>query len=107
MVDLTVDGRDRVEISAGESVTLRAKIEVPPDAGKVVRAEWSRTGGPDFVAAEMDGSARTSVEVTQSFTYETTGTYFPALRATSQRHEEANTSFAQIPNLGRVRVVVR
>ncbi|WP_280437686.1 hypothetical protein [Nocardia carnea] len=107
VVDLTVDGRDRVEISAGESVTLRAKIEVPPNAGKVVRAEWSRTGGPDFVAAETVGPARTSVEVTQSFTYETPGTYFPALRATSQRDEEANTSFAQIRNLGRVRVVVR
>ena len=34
------------------------------------------------------------------------GTYFPALRATSQRQGDATTAFARVQNLGRVRVVV-
>jgi hypothetical protein len=35
------------------------------------------------------------------------GTYFPALRAMSQRAGNANSPYTKIPNLGRVRVIVR
>ena len=51
-------------------------------------------------------SSRATVNVTHTHTYTATGTYFPALRATSQREGDPATPHARIQNLGRVRVVV-
>jgi hypothetical protein len=46
------------------------------------------------------------VRLTRNHVFTRPGTYFPALRVHSQRHGDAATPFARIPNLGRVRVVV-
>jgi hypothetical protein len=47
-----------------------------------------------------------SVRVEATHTYGRPGTYFPALRATSQRDGDPDTPHARIQNLARVRVVV-
>lgn len=45
--------------------------------------------------------------VKASHTFTKPGTYFPVLRATSQRKGDQQTAFARVQNLGRVRVVVK
>jgi hypothetical protein len=42
-----------------------------------------------------------------TYTFSKPGTYFATLRVVSQRQGDANTPFARIENLDRVRVVVR
>jgi hypothetical protein len=41
-----------------------------------------------------------------SHSYDTAGTYFPAVRVASRRAGDTDTPFARALNLGRVRVVV-
>jgi hypothetical protein len=107
VVDLTVrgPGHDRVDVAAGQSVTFKAKIQVPPNTGQVVATEWDFTGTGNFVAARF-GRPKPTVHVQATFTYTTPGTYYVALRATSQRNGDPTTRFTRIQNLGRRRVVV-
>jgi hypothetical protein len=119
VVDLTVNGGKRVDITAGETVTLTATVTVPPNAGGVVATEWNfladgectkpnrpqpcTTYGEPVVYSGQDQT----VTVTATFTYDQPGTYFPVLRATSQRADAIGTPHARIQNLGRVRVFVK
>lgn len=105
VVDLTVKGTDRIDISSGQTVTFKAKIQVPTGAGKVVNTAWDFLGNGNFTTTTF-GTPKQTVEVSMTYQYTKPGVYFPALRATSQREGDANTPFAKIQNLGRVRVVV-
>lgn len=109
VVTLSANGGARAAVKAGERVTLQGVIEVPPGAGSVAAAEWSFEGAPEFAAAALpDGSpAATRVTIRATHSFAKPGTYFPVLRATSQRQGDAHASFARIHNLARVRVVVR
>ncbi|MGA5454738.1 PKD domain-containing protein [Streptomyces umbrinus] len=106
VIDLTAGGRTRIEVPAGTPVTFKAKIRTPPATGRVVSTAWDFKGDGTFTTRPF-GPPREAVEVRVTFTYTTPGTYFPALRAVAQRDGDADTPFAQIPNLGRMRVVVR
>jgi hypothetical protein len=47
VVTLRSNGSERVEVSAGQTVTFTGTIEAPPGAGSVVAAEWEFGGqGP-------------------------------------------------------------
>jgi hypothetical protein len=105
VVDLTVDGTDRIDVAVGRSVTFKARIEVPPAAGRIVTTEWDFAGTGTFTPKSF-GPPRRTVEVSQTFTYSKPGTYFPVLRVAAQRQGDTATPFAQVANLGRVRVVV-
>jgi hypothetical protein len=105
VVDLTVNGATRIDIAAGETVTFKARIQVPPKAGEVVATEWDFLGTGAFTETPF-GPTRRTVEVKVTFTYMTPGTYYPALRATAQREGDTATPFALVQNLGRVRIVV-
>ncbi|WP_028609700.1 PKD domain-containing protein [Paenibacillus harenae] len=105
VVDLTVGGAARIDIAAGQTATFTAKIQVPPGSGKIVRTEWDFAGTGDFKAWEF-GVPRPTVNISMKFKYTKPGTYYPAIRITSQREGDVNTPFAQVQNLGRVRVVV-
>ena len=107
VVTLRVNGRDRVEIAAGQTVTFNGTIDVPPGAGKVVAAEWDFDGSGAFAqSAQINhDAARAKVSVTHRF--EKPGTYFAALRGTAQRQGDEATPYARVKNLDRVRVVVR
>ncbi len=96
----------RVDVAVGQSVTFTANIETPPGAGKVVSAEWDFDGeGPgEWTDAAAPVQETVALQVTQS--YATPGTYFPAIRATSQREGDPATPYARIDNIDRVRVVV-
>ena len=107
VVDLTVKGPgdDRVDMTAGQSVTFQAKIQVPPNTGQVVAIDWDFTGTGNFVAAPF-GPPKPTVHVEATFTYTTPGTYYAAAAGHLTTDGDTTTPFARVQNLGRVRVVV-
>ncbi|MEV4018313.1 hypothetical protein AB0J35_48245 [Nonomuraea angiospora] len=106
VVALTANGRTSVEVRAGKPVTFKATIQVPPGTGRIVSTAWDFKGDGTFAARPV-GSPRERVDVQMTFIYTQPGTYFPGLRATAHRDGDTRTPFATVPNLGRVRVVVR
>ena len=107
VVPLRTNGGLRADVSVAEVVAFEALVEVPVGAGSIVYAEWDFEGAGDYPVVEegLDGSdSRLLLSATYAFTEP--GTYFPALRVTTQRQGDARTRHARIQNLGRVRVVV-
>lgn len=96
----------RAEVAAGQPITLSATVEVPPNTGKVVAVEWTFDGDGRYVPADL-GDIRPTVSIKATHAYSKPGTYFRALRATSQREGDPKTQFGRIQNLGRARVIVR
>lgn len=94
-------------IKAGHSVTLNGTIEVPPHAGVVTAAEWDFDGQGTFPSASTVPPGAKRISVTTTHTFSKPGTYFAALRATSQRDPNLHTPYARIANLARVRIVVQ
>jgi hypothetical protein len=85
---------------------FHALVSVPPGAGKVVSAEWDFPGVGDYPVDEVIERPRALVLLTARYTYTEPGTYFPVLRAASQRHGDPADPHSQVNNLARVRVVV-
>ena len=110
VVTLKGDGSDRLEVSAGQPVTFTATIEVPPNTGKVVSAEFDFEGAGTFpVTAKFVATDKTGSHVTVKaiYSFRRKGTYFPVLRVASQRQGDATTPYTRVQNLDRVRVIVR
>lgn len=108
IVVLTADGAKRAEVGVNQPFTLNAIVTVPPGTGRVVAGSWdidssSAFATPAVLGTGQDGSA--TATLVHRFTKP--GTYFPVLRATSQRDGNATTPFARIQNIDRVRVVVK
>ena len=107
VVELQANGGVRAEVKAGEPVTFTATIATPPGAGSVVAAEWDFEGVGDYPDAASIDAPRPAVSLTATYAYARPGTYFPVLRATSQRQGDPATPYGRIQNLARARVVVR
>lgn len=107
VVSVRVNGRERIEVRRGDTVTLRGTIEVPKGTGSVIAAEWDLDGSGKFASSSPVpvGAQRTNVSTT--FRFDKPGTYFPVLRGTSEREGNAQTPYRRIQNLSRARVVVR
>jgi hypothetical protein len=110
VVTLTANGGVRAEVAAGETVEFIGVIEVPPGTGTVVGAEWDFEGAGDFPVTEKfdysnNSFSRMTVKTTYAFSKP--GTYFPVLRSSSHRNGDFKAKFARIPNIGRVRVIVK
>ena len=106
-VTVLANGKARAEVKVGQRVTLSAVIELPPNAGRIVSAEWSLEGANEFTPAAPapSGGARAAVQTIHA--YSRPGTYFAVLRAASQRDGDTATPYARIQNLARARIVVR
>jgi hypothetical protein len=109
VVTATANGATRVDVKVGETVQFAGIIDVPPGTGSVVGAEWDFEGAGDYPVAEKFNGANSSplATVKASYAFSKAGTYFPTLRATSQREGNATTPYARVQNLDRVRVVVK
>jgi hypothetical protein len=107
VVHLSANGRERAEVAVGKPVTFYAIIEVPPNGGKVVAAEWDFEGSCNYPVTEPLSDFKPTVTLKAKYSFSTPGTYFPVLRATSQREGDSKTPYARIQNLSRVRVVVK
>ena len=77
VVHLWANGRERADISVGETVTFHALIAVPPNAGKVVSAEWDFLGVGDYPVDATIGSPRPYVHLTATHTYTRARNLFP------------------------------
>lgn len=110
VVSLQANGSSRTEVKVGEVVNFSALIELPQNTGKIVSAEWDFEGLGTFpISSELnsENSTGTKTSIKTTYTFNKPGTYFVTLRATSQREGDAQTPYARIKNLGRVRVVVK
>lgn len=104
---VTVQANDgaRANVAVGESVTFNGVIEAPPNTGVIVKAEWDFEGAGEYpVVSEIEPAAL--VAVTTTYKFARPGTYFPALRVTASRQADSDGAYAQVLNIGRVRVVV-
>lgn len=111
VVDVTVNGSKRADISAGESVAFNAVVEIPGGQGKLVHAAWDFDGSGTFKDVVDLADAKVSdkgshIELTMRHTFTEPGTHFPVLRVASQREGDTETPYTKIQNLDRVRVVV-
>jgi hypothetical protein len=109
VVTVTANGGARTDVAVGDDVEFSAFVDVPPGAGTIVAAEWDFEGAgdfPDVVPFDNEESSYPSKHLTASHTFSEPGTYFPALRVTSQRLGQMNNPHGRVENLGRVRVVV-
>jgi PKD domain len=106
VVELTVDGGDRTDVAAGHPVSFSATIATPPGTGDVVDAEWDFEGAGQYPVRADIATIAPTVRLGATHTYDQPGTYFAALRATSQREGDPDTPHTRIQNLARVRVVV-
>ncbi|KAF2669105.1 hypothetical protein BT63DRAFT_478981 [Microthyrium microscopicum] len=112
VVTLKANGKERADVKVGESVEFSGVIELPPGIGKIISAELDFDGLGLYLntgTLQVDASAsseRATVQTSSRFWLK--GTYFPALRAYSQRPFQNDTAakWAKVHNLGRVRVVV-
>lgn len=105
VVELRANGGVRAEIAAGAPVNFEAVIELPPDAGSLVAAEWDFEGSGTFPVAAEIAPGQSWLKLSASHRYARPGTYFAVLRATSQREGNTQTTYGRIQNLARVRVV--
>ncbi len=107
VVTVKADGAAKAVVKAGQRVNLTASVEAPPGTGKIVWAAWDFDGTGSFpVAAALPKSPAAKVTLKMSQSFDKPGTYFPTLKVASQRDGDAQTPFARIVNLARVRVVV-
>jgi hypothetical protein len=110
VVNLTAKGMKKTTVKMSQKVEMMAVVEVPPHMGKIVSAEWDFEGAGTFPVKQKDivfdeKTGRATLKMTHQFSK--SGTYFPTLRVASQREGDAQTPFARIQNLDRVRVVVK
>ncbi len=107
VVTLTANGGERADIRAGQSATLIGTIAAPPGGGAVVSAAWDFDGTGKFPTSSVVAPGARSAVVKLARRFDQPGTWFVTLRGTAQRGGDARTPYAQLQNLGRVRVVVK
>ena len=107
VIQLLANGEKRAVASVGEPVQFSATIEVPKGTGKIVEAAWDFDGSGAFSSpAKLEQAVGDPVVVSASHSFGATGTYFVTLRAASQREDDAETPYARVSNLDRVRIIV-
>jgi hypothetical protein len=109
LASLTANGAARVEVGVRQTVTLAARLEMPPRAGKIVQYAWY-LGAPDhaFEPAVQLSKPRTALNVKRTVSFDAPGEYSITLRVEGQRkglNPVNGTTLLQ--NVARVRVVVR
>jgi plastocyanin len=107
VVTATANGGSRADVGVGDTVTFEVNAELPPAAGAVVHVAWDLDGSGAFAhqVDGVDGSAN-PVRLQTTHTFDTPGTYFPAVRVTSHRDGDPAATSRRVPNLARTRVVV-
>jgi hypothetical protein len=103
-VDLTVRGCSSVTVKVGQSVTFDAKVQVPQGTGKIVATEWDFAGTGTYTPVPVE-RPKPTVQIQQTHRFDDPGTYFVAVKVTSQR-DGVDGPFFKVLNLDRVRVVV-
>ena len=107
----TVNGGDCAHVKAGEEVVIRVKAQVPHGTGRIVKAIWCLDGKEYTKQQDLAVAAwsenKEEVEFCTTVTYDAPGTYFPTVKVLSERKGDVDAIFTCIPNLAKVRVVVK
>jgi hypothetical protein len=101
------NGTDHVDVATGKTVTLAAKAQVPPGAGKIVRIEWDFDGTGKYAQKSSIGTPAATKTATTTHSFTKPGTYFVTVRITADRDGNAKDPYHQVQNLARARVVVK
>ena len=101
MIELRVNGDERAEAAMNTPVRFGAQVEVPPQAGFIVAAEWDFQGQGTYPHAVQIDGPQTRLSLSASHAYAMPGTYFPVLRVTSQREGDPSTPYGRVQNLAR------
>jgi hypothetical protein len=103
----TANGGSRADVKAREPVTFEVLVETPPQGGRIVDVSWDFDGSGQFAFVHdgVDGSS-SSVKLSTTYSFERSGTYFPAVRVVSERDGRLDATLGRMENLARVRVVV-
>ncbi|MHA8065268.1 PKD domain-containing protein [Aquirufa sp. ROCK2-A2] len=106
-VQLTITGKKKIETKRGQIFVMKVATQLPPNAGKIVSVEWDLDGSGKFATKENKVALNKNGVFQISHSYSKPGVYFPTVRIASERNGDANTPFARIQNLDRVRVIVK
>ena len=107
IVGITANSKTRAVVKAGQAVKLSATVTAPPGTGKVISAAWDFDDSGTFAEkAKLPAKPAAKVKLSTTHSFETPGTYFVTIKVESQRDGDVNSTYARIPNLARVRVVV-
>lgn len=108
VVTVTANGKTRAVVQAGKPVKLTATVAVPPGTGKIVAAAWDFDDSGVFAKkAKLPATPSAAATISTTHSFAKAGTYFVTLKVESERNGDASSPYARIPNLARVRVVVR
>lgn len=106
-IDLTVEGKKRVELKIDQKVKFLAKVEVPANQGKVVEVDWDFGDHQNYYPEQHNtSSSKEFLALTNQHVFTKPGTYFVTVRIKAERNGNVETPFAKIQNLDRVRVIV-
>ncbi|MEA3301161.1 MAG: hypothetical protein U9R22_13140 [Pseudomonadota bacterium] len=106
VVKVTANGAVRVDIKAGDEVTLAVDAEVPPGAGSIIRVEWDFDGLGTYPEKHRPGDKPARVQLTTRQRYHKPGLYFATARVTSHRDGDLDASNRLVENVASARVVV-
>lgn len=112
VVTALVDGKERAEVAVGQQVKVHVTVDIPKGTGRVIKADWCLDDSKEFTLP-VDLSRATysadgeHVEFDTTMSYQKPGTYFATVLVHSERHGDANATQTFIPNLGKVRIVVK
>lgn len=110
VIIMKTNGSESTKVSVGETVEFSADIVVPSGAGTIIKIEWDFDGSgeyPDNKIFDDNSISTNKMTVKTTHAFSKSGTFFPALRVTSQRQGDYNIMVTRVQNLGRVRVVVK
>jgi len=107
-----VDGKERAEVNVGQHVKVHVTIDVPKGTGHIVKADWCLNDSKEFTLPVDLSKAtfyqnREHAEFDTIISYDKPGTYFPTIKVCSERNGDINAEQTFIPNLGKVRIIVR
>ncbi|QEM03953.1 hypothetical protein DIU31_010665 [Mucilaginibacter rubeus] len=110
VVMLKANGGKKTVVKKGQNVVFTASIGLPPHTGRIESAEWDFEGTGAFPASQkklIGPNSGYHIVVTNKYAFTKPGTYFCIVRVTSQRRGDANSVYAKVQNIDRVRVVVK
>jgi hypothetical protein len=104
-VSLTVDSSDRAEIGPGQGARFRVDAVAADLGGTIIEVQWDFDDSGEFKERDQVQPAKAvAVERTRSFTE--SGTHFVTAKVVAQQDGDAESPFARLENLARVRVVI-
>ncbi|WP_217808903.1 PKD domain-containing protein [Enterococcus sp. 12E11_DIV0728] len=106
IVELTVKKDKKIVVNVGQKVKFNSIAKAMPGSGKIVSVEWDCLGNGDYSASNLSKVSEKVID-NKTFKYNKAGTYYAAVKVTSNRDSNSNSSFSKVQNIDHVRVVVK